>query len=485
MKFVKHYLAGLSLAVPVALTGINAQAEEPLAQGLDKFLGGIYAPSQLEDFSHYFNQVVAENSGKWGALVSGNRAPLTVEDYNESWFDNNDWHGGLENSIQFARDNDFPYRFHVLIWGSQQPSFLNGYVDEPETQRMAIEAWFDVLAERYADDFDFLEVVNEPVNDAPDADSSSGVNYIEALGGTGETGWDWIITSFEMARERFPNSQLMINEYNVISGGVINPYTDIIDLLHERELIDAIGFQAHAFSTTGPTETLAANLDRLAEYGLPIYVTEMDIDAPGGNERTQLREYRRVFSLFWEHEAVEGVTLWGFRPGIWREEANLIREDGSERPAVDWLRCYMDGQRHPDSHAGIVPGQEVTVPSNATAGDGYGEILDCYGAHSSPTDGWHVSGGTGQSVLDVTEDGRVTPVAGASFEQSSYTLDVVARMGDSESEPVTVNVVIGGWQDRPPSAELPSGGGSSSGSTGLLFLTLLGLLGLGRWARRA
>ena len=84
-----------------------------------------------------------------------------------------------------------------------------------------------------------------------------------------------------------------------------------------------------------------ANLDRLAETGLPIYVTELDIDGPTDAE--QLASYQRVFPVFWEHPGVHGVTLWGFRPGLWREKegAFLVRADGSERPALKWLRDYV------------------------------------------------------------------------------------------------------------------------------------------------
>jgi endo-1,4-beta-xylanase len=88
-------------------------------------------------------------------------------------------------------------------------------------------------------------------------------------------------------------------------------------------------------------EVHRANLDSLAQTGLPIHVTEMDIDGPTDAE--QLASYRRVFPVFWEHPAVKGITLWGYRPGMWRtkEGAHLIREDGSERPALEWLRRYL------------------------------------------------------------------------------------------------------------------------------------------------
>jgi len=38
------------------------------------------------------------------------------------------------------------------------------------------------------------------------------------------------------------------------------------------------------------------------------------------------------------------LTLWGWRPGLWRDDegAYIINEDGSERPALEWLRTYLD-----------------------------------------------------------------------------------------------------------------------------------------------
>ena len=55
---------------------------------------------------------------------------------------------------------------------------------------------------------------------------------------------------------------------------------------------------------------------------------------------------QRIFPVFWEHPAVEGVTLWGFRPGVWRTEqrAYLIDREGRERPALQWLRTYLRGE---------------------------------------------------------------------------------------------------------------------------------------------
>jgi len=85
----------------------------------------------------------------------------------------------------------------------------------------------------------------------------------------------------------------------------------------------------------------------------------------------------RVFPVFWEHPAVRGITLWGFRPGMWRSKqgANLVHKDGSARAAPLWLRGLYDastgrrGDRAPLRRCHLVllaamrrrPGQGMTV----------------------------------------------------------------------------------------------------------------------------
>ena len=312
---------------PIHAASRTLQQEEhtPIAEGKAKHLGNIYSSSQLPEFNHYWNQVTPENGGKWGSVER------TRDQMN--WTD-------LEAAHKLARENGFPFRFHVLIWGNQQPSWIE---DLPvEEQREEIEEWFAAIAEKFPD-LELIEVVNEPVNDPPSSAGSGGGNYIEALGGRGATGFGWILESFRLARKYFPDADLMLNEYNVINGSKLNSYLKIIELLKAEDLIDAVGFQAHAFSTKGvPASTLKANLDKLAATGLPLFITEMDIDGP--TDEVQLVEYKRVFPVFWGHPAVHGVTLWGYRPGMWRtdQEAFLITSSGTERPALQWLREYVE-----------------------------------------------------------------------------------------------------------------------------------------------
>jgi GH35 family endo-1,4-beta-xylanase len=303
-------------------------AAQPLAQGQPKFLGSAFSAPQREGFAQYWNKLTPENAGKWGEV--------------EAVRDVMDWRA-LDEAYRYARQHELPFQFHVLVWGNQQPEWIRHL--PAEEQRAEIEQWFAAVAERYPD-IEIVEVVNEPLHDPPCSDDIDGGNYCEALGGAGETGWDWVIQSFQLARQHFPRAQLLLNDYSITNTpDNTRRYREIVDLLQARGLIDAVGVQGHAFSTSceTPVQVHRAALDLLGATGLPLYVTELDIDGP--TDEDQLAHFQRVFPLFWEHPAVAGITLWGFRPGLWRHEhrAYLIDESGRERPALRWLRDYVAG----------------------------------------------------------------------------------------------------------------------------------------------
>lgn len=295
----------------------------PLATGQSRFLGCAFSGTQAPGFENYWNQVTPENSGKWGSV--------------EATRDVMNW-GQLDAAYNLAKDNGYPFRFHVLVWGNQQPAWIESL---PANEQLAeIEEWMGAVSARYPD-IDYVEVVNEPLHDPP-AGAGNG-NYIDALGGAGVTGWDWVINAFAIADTMFPPStQLVLNDFSIVNNTTsTNQYVEIINLLQVENLIDVIGVQGHAFSTTASSQTMTTNLNTLAETGLPIMVTEMDIDGP--TDAIQLQEYQRIFPLFWEHPSVIGVTLWGWRPGLWRNEqgAYIIDQNGDERPAMIWLRDYL------------------------------------------------------------------------------------------------------------------------------------------------
>ena len=309
---------------------------EPMAASRDKFVGGVCCGNQGIYLENYFNQITPENAGKWGSVEG------TQDEY--------DW-SGVEEAVDLANANGFPMRYHVLVWGNQQPEWIADLA--PAEQLAEVTDWIQSVANLpYIDTFKYVEVVNEPVNDPPDApdDNGQGGNYIDALGGA--TDWAWARTAFEIADDAFNAAfegsgieppALMVNEYGVLSGGdTLTQYLGLIDSLIEDGTLDAIGVQGHAFSTTGDEAAMVEVLDQLAERNLPIQITEMDIDGP---DDAQLLNYQRIFPALFEHPAVEGITLWGYRLGHWRtaEGANLVLDNALniEKPALVWLRNYL------------------------------------------------------------------------------------------------------------------------------------------------
>ncbi|MBN2425148.1 MAG: carbohydrate binding domain-containing protein, partial [Calditrichaceae bacterium] len=98
----------------------------PLASEQPKFVGNIYSAAQIQNFEAYWNQVTPENAGKWGSVEG-------VRD-NPSW-------SGLDAAYALAKDNEFPFHFHVLIWGAQQPAWIDTL--SPEDQLAEITEWFE------------------------------------------------------------------------------------------------------------------------------------------------------------------------------------------------------------------------------------------------------------------------------------------------------------------------------------------------------
>jgi len=451
-----------ALAVAPATSGAQSGPDFPI-YGEDKWLGNINLFTNAQ-FTQFFNQVTPENAGKWGVAAGTTRtAPMR-------------W-GQLDQAYNFAQQNGFPFNFHVLLWGNQQPTWL---VDlPPEEQLEEIKKWFAAVAERYPD-IEWLQVVNEGTWDPPDGSlpknagsnySSSG-NYVQALGGyngTDGTGYDWILNAFRLAKQYFPDTKLMINDV-AITGmtEATDEYLKIINALKRENLVDAIGLQAHAFEFIHPNPNVPsipghpytptmdmsvhkANLDRLAATGVPIQITELDLDGfdvdgvPG--DEMQLSYFRTVVPTFWEHPAVEGITLWGWRqPSHWRNAQNapIILSNGTLKPAAHWLFNYVRGiapEIRPDQTFTLDSSVEGSTAGTVQADDWASEI----GRPHLRTFTWEITGGSGADAFEIEPSSGELRVkdTDAIAEHSSYEVRVRVSDGHHMSDEVAVTVETG------------------------------------------
>lgn len=291
----------------------------PLAKNHSKFLGNIIANNIPSGFDNYWNQVTAENGGKWGSVESQRNVM--------------NWTAG-DRAYNHAKSKGYKYKYHTLVWGSQEPSWISSL--SQADQKREIEEYMQAVANRYPQ-IDYIDVVNEALH-APS-------NIRQALGGDGVTGWDWIVWSFRKARELFPNAKLYINDYGIISDvPKAQRYVEIVNILKRENLIDGIGIQCHEFNmNTVTVNTMRSVLNILGATGLPIQVSELDITgAPNISEENQYQIYRTKFPVLWEHENVIGITLWGYITGTtWISGTGIVEANGTERKAMVWLKSYM------------------------------------------------------------------------------------------------------------------------------------------------
>ena len=83
-----------------------------IAKGACKFLGNISEGNPVASYNTYWNQMSPENAGKWGSVQSS----ASSSSYNWS---------KLDAIAAWAKKTGNPWKFHVRVWGQQQPSDAN------------------------------------------------------------------------------------------------------------------------------------------------------------------------------------------------------------------------------------------------------------------------------------------------------------------------------------------------------------------------
>ena len=317
-------LAGLFLI----LCGLTSSCDPCTRPGFgaDRTLGetatatGMYAgvavPADLSDprmeiVPIHFNSVTAENAMKWGELAH------ELGDYDFT---------AADALVDWAEAHGLRVRGHTLVWGpspdqgypADLPAKIGEAADPEAFTRDAIRTHVSTVAGRYAGRIESWDVVNEPL-----AIVGSGFDrniFHEAMGP------DYIAEAFHAAREADPDARLFLNEYFLsYDGPKARAFVDLAaGLLEQGVPIDGAGIQGHVYITAPEPPILKSFLAELADLGLQIELTELDIlnlamlgrlESGLDLYEVQADVYGDLADACVETPACMGITVWGIDDG--------------------------------------------------------------------------------------------------------------------------------------------------------------------------
>ncbi|KAL5217214.1 hypothetical protein ABZP36_017898 [Zizania latifolia] len=247
-------------------------------------------PAYQTWFTSRFTVATFENEMKW---YSTEPAPGR-EDYSVP-----------DAMMEFAKQNGIAVRGHNVFWDdpNQQPRWVQGL---PYQQLLAAASRrIRSVVARYAGQLIAWDVVNENLH----------FSFFER-----RFGWDASTAFYAAARLLDSGSALMfMNEYNTLEqpgdmaalpGRYMQRLKQITSGYPENGAGMAIGLEGH-FTAPVNIPYMRAALDTLAQAGIPVWLTEVDV-AGGPSQAYYLEE---VLREAYAHPAVQGVILWtAWRP---------------------------------------------------------------------------------------------------------------------------------------------------------------------------
>ncbi len=321
-----------------------------------------------------FNQVVAENEMKWALLHP--RPGVDGYDFRAA-----------DAFVNFGLSNNMQLAGHTLVWHSQTPQWVfagtnppphitnaapspvqdtsapgtnrvgrgrpgpyNGPRASREELLQRMRDHIHTVVGRYKGKIKVWDVVNEALADG-------GTNTLRNSLWLEIIGPDFIAKAFQYAHEADPDAVLRYNDYGLENPAKCKKLVTLIKLLQAQKVpVHAIGSQAHV-NVSITFEAMDQALTEIATLGLPIHITELDVNSAQGGQRTvgadiannaattqgglvsdadrRLAEaYAGIFRAFLKHDkSVEVVTFWGANDAnSWRASGKPLLFDGNSQP---------------------------------------------------------------------------------------------------------------------------------------------------------
>lgn len=245
-----------------------------------------------------FDSVTAESAMKWNQT----QPRRGVFDFDEA-----------DRLVALAEANDMAVRGHTLVWDQATIGATPPYVEEirdPEEMRAVLSEHITTVVGHFRGRVDAWDVVNEPLETVGSTLYENA--FHRALGPS------YIAEALRLAHDVDPHATLFVNEVLADAAG---PKIEALiqlarDLLADGAPLHGVGLQGHFFGPPRPQE-LRRNLQELADLGLIVELTEIDIVLrPAGSREAQLEQQRQdYFDVACACLAVAScrrMTLWGF-----------------------------------------------------------------------------------------------------------------------------------------------------------------------------
>lgn len=307
---------------------VYGQPLRDLAERRSMKIGTAVNPARLGDaeyattLAREFNQAEPENAMKFGPIHPGEKT------YN---------FGPADQVVAFARDHKMAVRGHTLVWHQQNPAWITNGNLTPEQLAAAMRDHIRTVVGRYAGQVFAWDVVNEAFNED---------------GSPRKTVWsanpDYIEQAFRWAHEADPKAKLFYNDYGAEG---VNAKADAIyrmarDLKARGVPIDGIGFQMHYTKNAPLRAAVEANMKRIADLGLEIHITELDVRVPVGQDgkaepadlELQAKIYGEAVGACVRFKQCTSVQTWGFTdryswiPGRYRGLGAALPFDAAYKP---------------------------------------------------------------------------------------------------------------------------------------------------------
>jgi endo-1,4-beta-xylanase len=240
------------------------------------------------------------------------------------------------------------------------------------------------------------------------------VNEAFADGGSGgrrdsnlqRTGNDWIEAAFRAARAADPNAKLCYNDYN--TDGINPKSTGIYNMVRDFKArgvpIDCVGIQSH-LSSNSNLSSYQANLQRFADLGVDLEITELDV---GGSGSGQANVYRQVTQACMNVARCTGITTWGITDRhTWRPNDTPLLFDNNYQKKQAYqavLDVLNGGGGNPGTGTvvrAVAANKCLDVPNSTTTNGTRVQIWDC---HTQSNQQWTYS--SAQELSVYTGDSR-------------------------------------------------------------------------------